>query len=275
MTASQSLAGRVAIVTGAGGGIGGATARLLAAQGAAVLLADIDLAAAERVAAAIAGQGGRAQAAHLDLAEEDSIRAMVEAALAIDGRLDILHNNAAALSADLARRDLDVAGMDLDVWDFTFRVNVRGTMLCCKHALPHMLAQGRGSIINTASNLALQGQVIQAAYSASKAAVLQLTRSIAAAYGRQGIRCNAVSPGMVLTPAARENLPAELRAAVEGETLTPFLGEPEHIAHAVAYLASDQAAYTTGHNLVVDGGTASHVPGFARFRELFGAAGEV
>jgi len=196
--------------------------------------------------------------------------AMFRHAEAAFGGIDILHNNAAELSPALAPRDLDVAGMEVAVWDRTFLINVRGTMLCCKHVIPYMLARGGGAIVNTASNLALQGQVIQAAYSASKAAVLQMTRSIAASHGRQGIRCNAVSPGMVLTATVRDNLPPALRAVVEEETLTPYLGEPEHIAHAVAFLASEHAAYLTGQNLVVDGGTASHVPGFARFRALFG-----
>lgn len=266
------LQDRVAIITGAGGGIGSATARVMSAQGARLLLADLDLASAQRVADSIVASGGQALAVRMDLAQEATIRAMIDTALQTYDRIDILHNNAAALTPELAQRDLDVATMDLAVWDHTFAVNVRGTMLCCKHAIPHMLRQGRGAIVNTASNLALQGQVIQTAYSASKAAVLQLTRSIAAAYGRQGIRCNSVSPGLVVTAAARNHLPAKLLQAVEDETLTPFLGEPDHIAHAVAYLASDYAAYTTGHNLIVDGGTSSHVPGFARFRELFGSA---
>jgi NAD(P)-dependent dehydrogenase (short-subunit alcohol dehydrogenase family) len=161
--------------------------------------------------------------------------------------------------------------MEAEVWDRTFKVNVRGTMLSCKYVLPHMAANGGGSIINTASNLGMQGNLGQAAYSASKAAVIQLSRSIATSHGRRGIRCNTVSPGLVMTPAARDNLPPQLHEIVAGETLTPYLGVPEDIANAVAFLASDAARYVTGHNLVVDGGTVAHVPGFARFGELFGA----
>jgi len=144
-------------------------------------------------------------------------------------------------------------------------------MLSCKYVLPHMAANGGGSIINTASNLGMQGNLGQAAYAASKAAVIQLSRSIATSHGRRGIRCNTVSPGLVMTPAARDNLPPKLHEIVAGETLTPYLGVPEDIANAVAFLASDEARYVTGHNLVVDGGTVAHVPGFARFGELFGA----
>ncbi|MEA1672130.1 SDR family NAD(P)-dependent oxidoreductase [Nitrospirillum sp. BR 11163] len=265
------LAGKVAIVTGAAGGIGAATALLLAERGARLVLADIALAPAQTVAARITDAGGQALAVHLDLADEDSIRAMIDAAMATYGRLDILDNNAADLSMGL--RDGDVETMDLAVWDRTFAVNLRGAMLACKHALPHLVAAGEGRtvggvIINTASNLALQGHIIQAAYSASKAAMIQLTRSIAASHGKRGVRCNAVLPGLTLSPAALENLPVRLRGIVEAETLTPYLGRPEDIAHAVAYLATDEARYVTGQCLVVDGGTSTHVPGIAPFRAM-------
>jgi NAD(P)-dependent dehydrogenase (short-subunit alcohol dehydrogenase family) len=206
----------------------------------------------------------------VDLALESSIVGLIAATIGQFGRLDILHNNAADLSPELSHQDRDVGSMSADVWDRTFRVNVRGTMLACREALKHMTSAARGSIINTASNLGMQGNVGQAAYAASKAAVLQLTRSIAASHGRLGIRCNAVSPGLVMTPAARDNLPPLLHEIVSGETLTPYLGAPPDIAHAVLFLASDEARYITGHNLVVDGGTVSHVPGYARFRELAG-----
>ncbi|MBB6250959.1 SDR family NAD(P)-dependent oxidoreductase [Nitrospirillum iridis] len=263
--------GKVAIITGAGGGIGAATALLLAERGARVVLADIAQAPAEAVAARINAGGGEALAVHLDLADELSIRAMIDATLSAFGRLDILDNNAADLSMGL--RDTDVETMDLEVWDRSFAVNVRGTMLACKHALPHLVKAGEGrefggAIINTASNLALQGHIIQAAYSASKAAVIQLTRCIAASHGKRGVRCNAVLPGLTLSPTALEKLPPRLREIVEAETLTPYLGRPEDLAHAVAYLASDEARYVTGQCLVVDGGTSSHVPGIAPFRAM-------
>jgi NAD(P)-dependent dehydrogenase (short-subunit alcohol dehydrogenase family) len=266
----STLDHKVAIVTGAAGGIGAATSRLLAERGASVVLADRNHAAAETVAEAIRAAGARALALPVDLAEEASIEELVGAALARFAHIDILHNNAADLSREVAGRDHDIETMAVDVWDQTFRVNLRGTMLCCKHVLPHMVRCGTGSIINTASNLGMQGNIGQSAYAASKAAVIQLTRSIAASHGRRGIRCNTVSPGLVLSAAARENLPPALLEIVAGETLTPYLGEPLDIAHAVAFLASDEARYLTGHNLVVDGGTVTHVPGFAQFREALG-----
>jgi NAD(P)-dependent dehydrogenase (short-subunit alcohol dehydrogenase family) len=267
----RALENKVAIVTGAGGGIGSATAAVLAARGAKVALADIRLEAAEHAAAAIAARGGTALALAVDLCSEDSVAALVRAVIQRFGRVDILHNNAADLSPEVAGRDRDVESMDTAIWDRTFAVNLRGTMLCCKHVLPHMVAGGGGSIVNTASNLGMQGNLGQAAYAASKAAVIQLTRSIATSHGRHGIRCNTVSPGLVMTPAARDHLPPRLHEIVASETLTPYLGAPEDIAHAVAFLASEEARYLTAHNLVVDGGTAAHVPGFAEFRRMMSA----
>jgi NAD(P)-dependent dehydrogenase (short-subunit alcohol dehydrogenase family) len=243
----------------------------MAARGARVVLADIHLYAAERAADLIRRAGGEALAVPLDLANEPSIVAMVRATVERFGKIDVLHNNAADLSPDLSKGDRDVEAMEAEVWDRTFAVNVRGTMLCCKYVLPHMVSNGAGSIINTASNLGMQGNLGQAAYAASKAAVIQLSRSIATSHGRRGIRCNTVSPGLVMTPAARDNLPPQLHRIVAGETLTPYLGVPDDIANAVVFLASDDARYVTGHNLVVDGGTIAHVPGFAQFGEMMGA----
>ncbi len=263
------LDGKAAIVTGAGGGIGAATAAAMAQLGARVLLADVDMEAAERAAQPILASGAEARVCRADLAEETSIRGMIDAALQAFGRLDVLHNNAADQSPALTSRDGDIEAMEPEVWDRVFHVNARGTMLCCKHALPLMVAQGGGSIINTASNLGLQGSIVQAAYGASKAAILQLTRSIAASHGKKGVRCNAVSPGLTLSPAALANLPAALRDIVEAETLTPYLGEPRDIAGMVAFLASDAARYITGQNIIVDGGTSTHIPGLAALRELF------
>lgn len=200
--------GKVAIITGAGGGIGSATARLLAKEGAQVVLADIDAGAANRVHDQIVGAGGESLVVKLDLADEASIVALIDATLQRFGKIDILDNNAADLSAGLFSLDHDIETMTAEVWDRTFLVNTRGTMLCCKYALAPMRKAGRGAIVNTASNLALQGNIIQAAYSASKAAVIQMTRSIATSHGQAGIRCNAVLPGLTASPTAIDK-PAE------------------------------------------------------------------
>ncbi len=262
----DSLSQRVAIVTGGAGGIGSATCEALAGRGARVVVADIDAAAAETVAQRI---GRTAVSVRVDLANESSIEAMFDCALQEFGRLDILDNNAAALSADLARRDGNIADMETEVWDRSFAINTRGAMMACRRALRIMQGQGGGVIVNVASNLALQGNVIQAAYSASKAALIQMTRSIATSHGHYGVRCNAVLPGLTGSQAALEHLPARLREIVEEETLTPYLGAPADIANVVAFLASDDARYITGQCIVADGGTSIHAPGYARLRDFF------
>lgn len=264
MTDSIRLDGKVALITGGAGGIGWATARLMAARGARVAIADIAVDRAKALANELPG----ALAVHLDLEDEASTEAMVAATVAHFGRLDILHNNAALLGPEIAQADADVETMDTALWDRTYAVNVRGTMIACRTALPHLRAS-RGNIVNTVSNLALQGHIIQVAYSSSKAAIIQLTRAIAASHGIHGVRCNAVAPGMTVTPALLEAFPPPLRQAVEVETLRDQLGEPDDIAEAVAFLASDAARHITGQVLVADGGAASHVPGIAQFRAFF------
>ena len=256
----------VVIVTGGAGGIGSATCEAFAARGARVVVADIDEAAAQGVARTI-GRGSIAVG--LDLSSEASIEALFDRTLAAFGRVDVLDNNAAALSPDLARRDGDIATMENDVWDRAFTVNVRGAMIACRRALRIMSEQKSGVIVNVASNLALQGHLIQAAYSASKAALIQMTRSIATSHARLGVRCNAVLPGLTGSQAALNHLPPRLLEIVGEETLTPYLGAPMDIAQAVVFLSSDESRYITGHCLVVDGGTSIHVPGYARLREFF------
>jgi NAD(P)-dependent dehydrogenase (short-subunit alcohol dehydrogenase family) len=258
------LDGKVAVITGGANGIGAATARLMTARGAKVAIADIAFDAAKAMAAELPD----AFAIALDLEHQSSIKAMIAKAVSHFGQLDILHNNAALLGPEIAQADGDVEGMDTDLWDRTYRINVRGTMIACREALPHLRAT-RGNIVNTVSNLALQGHLVQTAYSSSKAAIIQMTRAIAASHGKQGVRCNAVAPGMTSTPALLSAFPPVLRQLVENETLRDQLGEPEDIAEAVAFLASPAARNITGHVLVSDGGCASHVPGLAGFRTFF------
>ena len=191
--------GKVAIVTGAGANIGEACAKMLAAHGASVVIADINLAGAQRVADEITKAGGTAIAQAVDLGDEASIVALVAAAIARFGRIDILHNNAANTGAAQMMKDAALTAMETEVWDAAFDINTRGTMLVTKHVAPHMMAGGGGSIINTSSGVSLLGDVLNPAYSASKAAVNALTRNTAAQFGRANIRCNAVLPGVVLS----------------------------------------------------------------------------
>ncbi len=256
--------GKVAIITGGAGGIGAATARLITARGGRVAIADIAFDRAQVLASELPG----ALAIALDLESETSTEAMIAKTVQHFGRLDVLHNNAALLGPDIAQADGDIERMDTALWDRTFAVNVRGTMIACRAALPYLRAT-RGNIVNTVSNLALQGHVIQAAYSSSKAAIIQLSRAIAASHGKAGVRCNALAPGMTMTPALREAFPPALRQVVEDETLRDQLGDPEDIAEAAAFLASDAARNITGQVLVCDGGGASHVPGLSGFRTFF------
>lgn len=259
------LDGRAALVCGAGGDIGQAIVRVLADRGARVLAADIQEQAA--VPSTGAARNRAALAFRADVRHEADVRLMIEEAASRFGGLDLVINNAALQTPDQSRADGDVEHMSPAAWDDAFAVNARGTMLVCKHALPVLARRGGGAIVNLASNLGLQGGLRQAAYAASKAAVMQLTRSIAASHGKFAIRCNAVAPGLTLTEKVRTRVPAAVLEAVEAETLLPSLAAPADIAQAVAFLGSDAARHITGQTLVVDGGTASHVPGLAALRQ--------
>lgn len=258
------LADRVAIVTGAASGIGAATARTLARQGARVVLADLDGAGLDQVASEISSNGGDAAWVVTDVSEESQVRHLVEYTEQLHGRLDIMHNNAAAMG--LARRDSGVVNLDVEVWDQTFAVNARGVFLGCKHAIPLMLKTGGGSIVNTASISGEVGELTLSAYGASKAAVAQLTRAVAAQWGAKGIRCNAIAAGLVLSPSGLK-LPAALQALYARHTLTPYVGEPQDIANVVAFLASDEARYITAQVIRVDGGLVDHHPIVPDFRD--------
>ncbi len=264
MLGRLSLENKVAIVTGAAGGLGAATARLMTARGARVVLADLNFEAA----VALAKELPHALPVAMDLGDEASVKALISQTVAHFGRLDILHNNAADLSPETAGRDLDILTMSTDVWDRTFRVNVRGTMIACREALPHLIGGGGGAIINMVSSLALQGHIVQNAYSSSKAALIQMTRSIAASYGPQGVRANSVAPGLTLTPQVAKVFPDAVRHLVQKETLRDRLGEPEDLAELVSFLASEAALNINGQLLVSDGGCTTHVPDIDGYRAL-------
>jgi len=249
------LTGRTAIVTGAGMGIGAATARRLASEGAQVALGDINLAGAERVAADIRDNGGDAIALHFDLGDADSIKKLIDDTVAHFGKLEVLFNNAADTPPAVLENDLPAMDLSVEIWDRTFNSNARGTFLAIKYALPALIASGRGAIINTSSGAALLGDVARTAYGASKAAINTLTLYVAAQYGKEGVTCNVVSPGMVPTENSRANQPEMIKAVLRHH-LTPELGYPEDLAAMVALLASDEGRFVTGQILRIDGGVS-------------------
>lgn len=255
------LTGKVAVVTGAGSGIGEATARLLAARGAIVGVLDVRREAAESVARQIRRNGGEALPLIADVSSEAAVASAVAAIVDLYGRIDILHNNAALLARDHLAADGLIADMDLTIWEDTMAVNLRGPMLCTKHVLPYM--GSGGSIVMTGSGKGLQGDLDHPAYGVSKGGLVTLMRYVAAQYGKAGIRSNLVMVGLVLSAPIRAALSDEKRRLYEQHHLTPFLGEPSHVAEVVAFLASDAAAFVTGQVIGADGGYTSHSPLFA------------
>ena len=253
------LTGKVAIVTGAASGIGLATARRFAEEGARVMLADINHEGAIDQADALYRSGLLASSVRVDLGDESSIRSMIERTVATFGGLDILFNNAAAthLSSQL---DSPVLDMDVQVWDDTMRINLRGTLLAIKYALAPMLQNGGGSIINTSSGSAQAGAMAYSAYAVSKAGIENLTRYVATQHGKQGIRCNAIAPGLIMTPATVDTYAGAVGDMMLSHHLTPRLGGVDDIANAVLFLASEEAAFITGQVINVDGGLLAHQP---------------
>jgi NAD(P)-dependent dehydrogenase (short-subunit alcohol dehydrogenase family) len=253
------LAGKVAVVTGGGGGIGGASARAVAREGAAVAVVDVDRDGAERVAGEIEAAGGTAMPVVADLSGEAEVVEVVSAVVNRFGRLDVLHNNAALTDSDFLQRDTAVTELEIDVWDRTLAVNLTSQMLTCKHAVPEMIRHGGGSIINMSSGASLKGDRTRTAYGVSKAGVNTLTMYLATAYGKRGVRANAIVPGLIITDAVRAHLDEPILARLGKAVLTTHLGEPEDIAGVVVFLASDEARYITGQLIAVDGGMSAHV----------------
>jgi NAD(P)-dependent dehydrogenase (short-subunit alcohol dehydrogenase family) len=267
---SGRLDGKVAIVTGAaltddGLNIGGATAAEMAREGARVVAADRNLAGAERLAEEVSRSGGEVVACYVNIGEEESLRALIATAVKRFGRLDIMHNNATAVS----NKDHDLLTTTAAMWERMFRINVLGYALGCKFAVAQMLDAGTGgSVINTSSTSALLGMPSRIAYGASKAAINNLTLNIATQYGKYGVRCNAICPGLTLSAGALSTQPGPVLDIYRRHTLTNQLGEPQHIAEMAVFLASDAAAFVTGQIIKVDGGLQSHAATFADLSDL-------
>ena len=249
---------KVAVITGAGSGIGRVAATIFADEGARVVVADVVAEQAESTAVEIVAAGGAATAFTVDVSDEAQVRAMVRAAVDTYGGLDVLFNNAGVFPDD----DGGILDTPPETWQRVMEVNLKGVWLGCRAAVPAMLDSGGGSIVNVASFVALMGAATaQIAYTASKGGVLAMTRELAVEYARQGIRANSICPGPIETPLLAELLadPVRRQRRLVHIPIGRF-GRPEEIAKAALFLASDDASFVTGSALVVDGGiTAAYV----------------
>jgi NAD(P)-dependent dehydrogenase (short-subunit alcohol dehydrogenase family) len=250
--------GQVALVAGGAGGIGEAVSRILAAAGASVVVADFDAARAEAVSASLAADGGSALAVTADLRDEAAVAGAVERAAEWGGRLDILANIAGGMHAHAPWGLL--RDWTTESWDAIIQINLRYVFWACRAAIPVLEARGGGAIVNVGSVAALSASPGQSAYGAGKAAVLQLTKTLAVECGPSRIRVNAVSPGVTLTPPARVAMAGEQGAAFRAATPLRDLGTPEDIARAVLFFASPMSAHITGQELTVDGGISVNFP---------------
>lgn len=247
----RGLESKIVVVAG-GGAIGSATVQRLCEGGASVVLGDLDAAHAAEVAARLRAAGSRCIGQALDIADEDSVAALVATAVREFGGLDALHANAADLQ--VIHRDSDVLDEPLEVFDRTLAVNLRGHWLCTRHAIPELLKRGGGSLVYTSSDAAVMGEAVRPAYAVSKAGIEALMRHVASRWGRQHIRANAVAPGLVRTPAIDVGLTPDMQKQVIQATRHWRVGEPKDIAAMVAFLISDEAEWINGQVYSVDGG---------------------
>ena len=257
------LDGKVAFITGGGSGIARAAALLFAREGAKVIVAEIDGALGEATARDVADAGADAMAVRTDVTDEASVRAAIDAAVGHHGRLDILFNCAGgSLNADSL-----VTEVDLDVWDRTMALDVRGAMLVCRHGIPELVKAGGGSVVNMSSGAALRGSSPKHVYTAAKGAILSFTRALAGSYAKDNIRANAICAGRILTERILNNYgtadapgPVADRQDAAGRVRDyPFwVGRPEDIANIALFLASDESRMITGATIPADGGRSAY-----------------
>lgn len=243
------LDGKVAIITGAASGQGAYEAELFAKEGAKVVATDVQSDLLGKVVLHITGHGGQAVALKHNVACEEEWQEVVQKTINLYGQVDILVNNAGVIFQN------KVKDVSLDEWNKTMNINSTGVFLGMKYVIPEMIKAGGGSIINISSIDSLIGGSSSAAYTASKGAVRSLTKSAAVDYAKEKVRVNSVFPGFIITPMIAEQLADEKRReSIENSTVLPFMGEPEDVAYGVLYLASDEARFVTGSELIIDGG---------------------
>jgi NAD(P)-dependent dehydrogenase (short-subunit alcohol dehydrogenase family) len=254
------LEGKVTLITGTGGGIGRAAALLFAAEGATVVGCDLDETRADETVELVRSGGGQmTSSAPVDVADESAVRAWIDHAAAEHGGIDVLYNNAGRTSF------APLEDVTLDDWSFTMRNELDLVFLACKHVWPHLRARGGGSVVNVGSTAGLTGSLTldRTAHTASKGAVIALTRQLAAEGARHGIRVNSVSPGMTVTPQTQHLFddPEHPISRIANHIPLGRAGRPDDVARCALFLASDESTYVTGANLVVDGGWSMALPG--------------
>jgi NAD(P)-dependent dehydrogenase (short-subunit alcohol dehydrogenase family) len=257
----QRFDGKVAVIAGGATGTGAETARRLAREGAQVVIGDINLEAAEETAGGIVESGGSATAVQFDLADEASIAGLMGATVDTYGGLDLLFNNAADLRSETVNNDTDAVNIDLDHWNHILQVDLTGYMLTCRHAIPHMLNRGGGSIVCTSSDASfvLHPAGVHLAYSAAKLGVVALVRHVVARWGKEGIRCNCISPGAITTETFLRTIDSVYGADFDLSEMAKSnpsarLCEPADVAGAAAFLLSDDAAGVNAQVIHVNGG---------------------
>ena len=248
---------KVVVITGAASGIGEATTRRIVSEGGKVVIADHSADSAKRLADELSQSGADVRSVYFSATELKSCKELVDFTVKEYGRVDILINNVGGTDP---KRDLNIEKLDIDYFDEAFHLNLCCTMYLSQQVIPIMVSHDGGNIVNVASISGLTADANGTLYGASKAGVINLTKYIATQMGKKGIRCNAVAPGLVLTPAAVDNLNEDVRNIFLGQCATPYLGEPEDIAATIAFLASNDARYITGQTIVVDGGLTVHNP---------------
>jgi NAD(P)-dependent dehydrogenase (short-subunit alcohol dehydrogenase family) len=248
----RGLKDKVAVIAGGATGIGASTAVRLAEEGVKVVIGDLNIEGAHAVAEQIAGSGGTAVAVKFDVRDDASVKHLVETAVATYGGIDCMHANAANLA--LCLQDSDAVDLPLEIWDQTMAINLRGHLLCTRHGIPALLKRGGGSIVYTSSGAAYVGEPVRLAYAVAKSGINALMRHVATRWGKDGIRSNAIAPGLIMTDAAIINMPKERQDEMLAQGRSVRLGRPADIASTVAMLMSDDGDWINGQVISVDGG---------------------